>query len=65
MVPTTIDGAWKLLKNKLFPIPFGTKVRVRFSEPLQRKTGEDPAELIARARAVIEDTLSEWRETHA
>ncbi|MDX2343654.1 MAG: lysophospholipid acyltransferase family protein, partial [Acidimicrobiia bacterium] len=31
VVPTTIDGAWELLKNKLFPIPFGTKVKVRVS----------------------------------
>ena len=65
VVPTAIDGAWKLLKNKLFPIPFGTKVRVRFSDPLPRVAGEDPAELIQRARAVIEDTLTEWRSVHA
>lgn len=64
VVPTAIDGAWKLLRNKLFPIPFGTKVRVRFSEPLQRVAGEDPAELIERARTVIEDTLTEWRTAH-
>ena len=25
VVPTAIDGAWELLKNKLFPIPFGTE----------------------------------------
>lgn len=65
VVPTAIDGAWKLLKNKLFPIPFGTKVRVRFSDPLQRVDGEDPADLIERARLVIEGTLTEWRTTHA
>ncbi len=65
VVPTTIDGAWKLLKNKLFPIPFGTKVRVRFSDPLQREAGEDPAELLQRARDVIEGTLTEWRAADA
>lgn len=65
VVPTTIDGAWKLLRNKLFPVPFGTKVRVRFSDPLQRIAGEDPAELLNRARGVIEDTLAEWRTAHA
>ncbi len=64
VVPTTIDGAWKLLRNKLFPIPFGTKVRVRFSEPLQRIADEDPAELLNRAREVIEGTLTEWRSAH-
>jgi len=65
VVPATIDGAWKLLKNKLFPVPFGTKVRVRFSEPMQRMAGEDAAELIARARQTIEGTLMEWRAAEA
>lgn len=65
VVPTTIDGAWKLLKHKLFPVPFGTKVRVRFSEPIQRIAGEDPVELLNRAREVIESTLMEWRTADA
>ena len=65
VVPTTIDGAWKLLKNNLFPIPFGTEVRVRFSDPLQRIAGEEPAELLDRARNVIDDTLAEWRAADA
>ena len=64
VVPTTIDGAWELLKNKLFPIPFGTRVKVRFSEPLPRATDEDPAELLARVRDVIEGTLQEWRTSN-
>ncbi|MDJ0952730.1 MAG: lysophospholipid acyltransferase family protein [Acidimicrobiia bacterium] len=61
VVPTTIDGAWKLLRNSLFPVPFGTKVRVRFSEPLPRIAGEDPTDLIARAHETIAETLREWR----
>ncbi len=65
VVPTTIDGAWKLLKNKLFPIPFGTKVRVRFSQPLPRIAGEDPVEVLNRARDVIDATLLEWRAADA
>jgi 1-acyl-sn-glycerol-3-phosphate acyltransferase len=65
VVPATIDGAWKLLKNKLFPVPFGTTVRVRFSEPLQRIADEDPAELLDRVRDTIENTLHEWRTAPA
>ncbi len=61
VVPVTIDGAWKLLINNLFPIPFGTRVRVRFSEPLERVAGEEAVDVLHRARAVIEDTLAEWR----
>ena len=61
VVPTTIDGAWELLKNKLFPIPFGTKVKVRFSDPIQRVAGEDSTALLAAVRDVIDGTLTEWR----
>jgi hypothetical protein len=38
---------------------------VRFSDPLQRLAGEDPADLIARARQTIESTLMEWRTAGA
>jgi len=65
VVPTAIDGAWKLLKDKLFPVPFGTRVKVRFSDPLQRTAGEDPVELLDRARQTIEATLMEWRAADA
>ncbi len=61
VVPVAIDGAWKLLRNKLFPVPFGTKVQVRFSDPLDRTDGDDAADLLGRARAEIEATLAEWR----
>ena len=65
IVPATIDGSWELLRHKLFPVPFGTRVRVRFSEPMERHPGEEQSELIERARAVIEGTLMEWRAAHA
>lgn len=65
VVPVTIDGAWELLKHKLFPIPFGTRVKVRFSEPLLRQTDEDPLHVLERVREVIEATLAEWRAAEA
>ncbi len=65
IVPATIDGSWELLRYKLFPVPFGTRVRVRFSEPLERHPGEELSELADRVRAVIEETLLEWRTAHA
>ncbi len=61
VVPTTIDGSWKLLRHKMFPIPFGTRVRVRFGDPIPRSAGEDPVALVDRARADIEATLEAWR----
>ena len=65
VVPVTIDGAWKLLRYKLFPVPFGTKVRVRFSDPMSRTEDEDPAAILSRAHAAIESTLVEWRGSDA
>ncbi len=61
VVPVAIDGAWKLLRNKLFPVPFGTTVRVRFSDPLVRADGDDARQLLERARSDIDATLAEWR----
>lgn len=63
VVPTTIDGSWELLRHKMFPVPFGTTIRVRFGDPIEREADEDPAELITRARREIASTLAKWRET--
>jgi len=61
IVPTTIDGSWELLRNKMFPVPFGTKIRVSFGDPIARQEGEDPVELVARARDEIAANLARWR----
>lgn len=61
VVPAAIDGSWKLLKHKLLPIPFGTRVRIKFLDPIERLPGEDPRELLERARQQIEATLEGWR----
>ncbi|NND01350.1 MAG: 1-acyl-sn-glycerol-3-phosphate acyltransferase [Acidimicrobiia bacterium] len=62
VVPTTIDGSWELLAHKLFPIPFGTTIRVRFGDPIARADGDDPRSLLDQARAEIDATLARWRE---
>lgn len=61
VVPTTIDGSWELLRNRLFPVPFGTTVRVRFGDPIARGEGDDPKALLEQARAEIVATLARWR----
>ncbi|UCG40194.1 MAG: 1-acyl-sn-glycerol-3-phosphate acyltransferase, partial [Acidimicrobiia bacterium] len=60
VVPVAIDGSWKLLMNKFFPIPFGVHLRVRFLDPIERVAGEDPAALLDRVRGGIEATLDAW-----
>ncbi len=61
VVPAVIDGSWKLLRHKLMPIPFGTRVRIRFLDPIARKPDEDPAELLDRVRDEIASVLDAWR----
>lgn len=62
VVPVTIDNAWKLLRYNLFPVPFGTRVRVRIGDPIPRTSEEDRAALLARAREEIAGTLDTWRK---
>lgn len=60
VVPTTIDGSWRILENKMWPVPFGAKMQVKFSEPIPQD-GRPPFEVIKESRAIIESTLEEWR----
>jgi hypothetical protein len=56
-----IDESWRLLRFKLMPIPYGTRVRVSIGAPIARKPDEDRKALIDGARAEIERTLARWR----
>ena len=62
LLPTTIDGSWQLLRHKLWPIPYGIVVRVRFGDPIARSTGEDRCALVDAARQEIGSTLERWRQ---
>ncbi len=64
VVPVAIDGSWRLFRDNLFPVPFGTTVRVRFGAPLGREVG-DAAALSAQVRTWIDGTLREWRAGEA
>lgn len=61
VVPATIDGADQLMVHGLFPVPFRTKVRLRFGDPIERTPGDSAEELLKLARADIEATLARWR----
>lgn len=60
VLPVTIDESWKLLRHDLFPVPFGTAVRVRIGAPIARATADD-ATIVRTAEASIRGTLAEWR----
>lgn len=60
VVPVAIDGSWRLLAHNLFPIPFGTTIKVKLGDPIARIKG-DAAALTAAVEAWIGETLSGWR----
>jgi 1-acyl-sn-glycerol-3-phosphate acyltransferase len=62
VVPVTIDASWRLLCHNLLPVPFGTRIRVRFGDPIARGPETDAPQILERCRAEIEDTLVRWRQ---
>ena len=61
VVAVAIDESWRLLRYNLFPIPFGTRVRVRIGAPIARSADEDRHGILLEARAQIEKALAGWR----
>jgi 1-acyl-sn-glycerol-3-phosphate acyltransferase len=61
VVIVAIDESWRLLRFKLMPVPFGTRVRVRIGAPIARRPDEDRQALLEHARAEIARTLDGWR----
>lgn len=61
VVPTAIDGSWRLLENKMMPIPFGTKIRVRFCAPIARTGTENTSDILNETRDRIASSLDQWR----
>lgn len=63
VITAVVDGSWRL--HKMFPVSFGTRVRIRFGAPRLREKGEELAEIVARARVEIAETLDRWRSLPA
>jgi 1-acyl-sn-glycerol-3-phosphate acyltransferase len=62
-VPVAIDGSWRLLIHNLLPVPYGTRIRVRIGDPIERshRDGEAVAEETERW---IRTTVEEWHRDH-
>lgn len=65
VVPVAIDESWKLLEHNLWPVPFGTRVRVHIGAPMRRTAEEDGESLFRRVEAEIRHTLDRWRRAEA
>jgi 1-acyl-sn-glycerol-3-phosphate acyltransferase len=61
VVPITIDESWRLLRFNLMPVPFGTRIRVRIGDPIERGADEDPIALLEQVRKEIQGNLESWR----
>lgn len=60
VIPTVIDGSWKVFLNNMLPVPYGTPVRVRFGEPIHRTAGESVEAIVERCRLFADETLNQW-----
>ena len=65
VLPVALDGGWKIMKHNFFPIPFGTRLRMRVGDPIPRQVDEDLSGVIKEARRFVDDTLNEWRGVEA
>jgi 1-acyl-sn-glycerol-3-phosphate acyltransferase len=62
IIPTVIDGSWRVFERNMLPVPYGAPVRIRFGEPIERTPEEDPADVAERCRSFAATTLTEWGE---
>ncbi len=60
IVPTAIDGSWKVFEHNMVPIPYGTAVKVRLGTPIARTPDESPEDVIDQCRTFTLDTLAAW-----
>ena len=65
VVPVAIDGSWQLFRDDLWPVPFGTRIRIRFADPIRRSEAASGMQILERARSEIDQTLRGWRDEQA
>ncbi len=61
VIPVTIDGSWKVLAYRCWPIPFGIQVRVKIGKTLNRKDFPDLRALRAEAFKTVQENLAAMR----
>ncbi len=62
IVPTVIDGSWKVFKHNMFPVPFGVRVKVAFGSPISRSAEDDPALVVEQCKQWASEVLQRWSE---
>jgi len=62
IIPTVVDGSWKVFKHNMFPVPFGSRVRVAFGDPISRGSHDDPEAITEQCREWAAGVLVCWNE---
>jgi 1-acyl-sn-glycerol-3-phosphate acyltransferase len=61
VVPVCIDNSWRIMKNKMMPIPWGIRVRFWAGDPIERRPDEDPYAIVAEVERRIRETMARFR----
>jgi len=65
VVPVCIDQSWRLLRDNLMPVPFGTRVRVWVGDPIARHKDENREAILGRCEELIRTALGDHRNAAA
>lgn len=61
VVPVCLDNSWRILVNKMMPIPWGIRLRCWIGDPIERRPDEDPYALVAEIEHQIRTTMARFR----
>jgi len=61
LVPFVIDESWRLFRFNLWPVPFGTRIRVYIGAPIERQPEEDHLALLSEVRHQMKRVIARWR----
>jgi 1-acyl-sn-glycerol-3-phosphate acyltransferase len=61
IVPVCLDNSWRILVNKMLPIPWGLRLRCWIGDPIERRPDEDPYALVADIEHQIRSAMARFR----
>jgi len=61
VVPVCLDDSWRIMRNKMLPIPWGIRMRFWVGDPIPRRPDEDAYALFAEVERQITETMARFR----
>jgi len=61
VVPACVDESWRIMEKSLFPLPFGLRLKVWIGDPIERRPGDDPYEIVSECERRIREALGRMR----